>query len=174
MANTYTLISSVNVGSGGAANIEFTSIPATYTDLVVKVSPRFSPSAINAALLLKFNSDASTSNYTGVQLRGSGSAFIGEVLSTYAGSYVAEVNANTTTASTFSNVEIYIPNYLSSNKKSMSISGVMENNATLAFATLNGQIWNSTSAITSITLNAHSTGNFMQYSTAYLYGISNA
>jgi hypothetical protein len=30
---TYTLINSVTVGSGGAANIEFTSIPATYTDL---------------------------------------------------------------------------------------------------------------------------------------------
>jgi hypothetical protein len=39
MANTYTLIaSSVTVGSGGAANIEFTSIPATYTDLVSALS----------------------------------------------------------------------------------------------------------------------------------------
>ena len=34
MANTYTLIASLTVGSGGAANIEFTSIPATYTDLL--------------------------------------------------------------------------------------------------------------------------------------------
>lgn len=171
---TYTLISSVTVGSGGAASMSFTSIPATYTDLLVKVSPRFDPSSTNKALLLKFNSDASVSNYTGIQIRGSGSAVISEALSTYAGSYVAEVNANTTTASTFSNVEIYIPNYLSSNKKSMSIDGVMENNATLAFATLNAQLWDDTSAITSITLNQHTTGNFMQYSTAYLYGISNA
>ena len=36
MATTYTLISSVTVGSGGAANIEFTSIPSTYTDLLLK------------------------------------------------------------------------------------------------------------------------------------------
>jgi hypothetical protein len=34
MATTYEIIASVTVGSGGAANIEFTSIPATYTDLV--------------------------------------------------------------------------------------------------------------------------------------------
>jgi hypothetical protein len=40
MANTYEAIATVEVGSGGAATIEFTSIPATYTDLVVKVSAR--------------------------------------------------------------------------------------------------------------------------------------
>ena len=42
MATTYTLISSVTVGSGGAASIEFTSIPSTYTDLVLKLSARSS------------------------------------------------------------------------------------------------------------------------------------
>jgi hypothetical protein len=40
MATTYEIISSVTVGSGGAANIEFTSIPATYTDLYVLASIR--------------------------------------------------------------------------------------------------------------------------------------
>ena len=37
MANTYVLISSSTVGSGGAASIDFSSIPATYTDLVLKL-----------------------------------------------------------------------------------------------------------------------------------------
>jgi hypothetical protein len=36
----YEAIATVEVGSGGAADIEFTSIPATYTDLVVKLSVR--------------------------------------------------------------------------------------------------------------------------------------
>ena len=40
MADTYTLISSVTVGAGGASSIDFTSIPATYTDLLVKFSLR--------------------------------------------------------------------------------------------------------------------------------------
>jgi hypothetical protein len=40
MALTYTAIKTVTVGSGGAANIDFTSIPQTYTDLVLKVSAR--------------------------------------------------------------------------------------------------------------------------------------
>jgi hypothetical protein len=37
MANTYEAIATVTVGSGGAANIEFTSIPGTYTDLINKI-----------------------------------------------------------------------------------------------------------------------------------------
>ena len=40
MATTYKAIATVTVGSGGAANIEFTSIPATYTDLVIHLSGR--------------------------------------------------------------------------------------------------------------------------------------
>jgi hypothetical protein len=40
MANTYEAIATVEVGSGGAADIEFTSIPGTYTDLVLKLSAR--------------------------------------------------------------------------------------------------------------------------------------
>ena len=36
MANpTYVLIASNTVGSGGASSVTFSSIPATYTDLVV-------------------------------------------------------------------------------------------------------------------------------------------
>jgi hypothetical protein len=40
MANTYEIISSVTVGAGGAAYIEFTNIPQTYTDLNLVFSGR--------------------------------------------------------------------------------------------------------------------------------------
>jgi hypothetical protein len=36
MAGTHKLIGSVTVGSGGSSSIEFTSIPATYADLILK------------------------------------------------------------------------------------------------------------------------------------------
>jgi hypothetical protein len=55
MAITYTLISSVTVGAGGAASMSFTSIPSTYTDLVVFCSGRAANSFTSAGLLLKFN-----------------------------------------------------------------------------------------------------------------------
>jgi hypothetical protein len=40
MATTYKLISSVTVGSGGATTMTFSSIPQTYTDLLLKISSR--------------------------------------------------------------------------------------------------------------------------------------
>jgi len=170
MATTYTLISSVTVGSGGAANIEFTSIPATYTDLVVKISPRTNRATLVADILsLSFNSN--TSNRSVRELYGSGSStFSSNTTNMYAG-YVPCAGA---TASTFGNVEIYIPNYTSVNNKSVSVDSVSENNATESYANLQANLWSNTAAITSITLTPVVGTLFNQYSTAYLYGISNA
>jgi len=165
MATTYTLISSVTVGSGGAANIEFTSIPQTYTDLVVKISQRADSS--NAFFYLEFNS--STSNLSNKRLYTNGST-VSSFDSSFIGFYG---NRSTFTASTFCNVEIYVPNYTSANYKSVSGDGVSENNATLVEMSLTAGLWSNTAAITSLKLKADS-GNFVQYSTAYLYGISNA
>ena len=55
MANTYTLISSVTVGSGGASSIDFTSIPATYTDLCLVWSGRSAGSDVDTKIT--FNSE---------------------------------------------------------------------------------------------------------------------
>jgi hypothetical protein len=77
------------------------------------------------------------------------------------------------TASTFANNEVTIPNYTSSNFKSYSVDSVTENNATQAYAIFVAGLWSNTAAITSITLGL-SSANFVQYSTAYLYGIKNS
>jgi hypothetical protein len=168
MANTYTLISSVTVGSGGAASMGFTSIPATYTDLVVKVSARDDRALTVDGVLISFN--GSTSNFTNKYLDGDGA-------STSSGT-LARLTANapgaTATGSVFGNGEIYIPNYASSNYKSFSGDSVTENNATAALAGLFANLWSDTAAITSITLTPSNGTLFDQYSTAYLYGISNA
>jgi hypothetical protein len=55
MANTYEAIATVEVGSGGAANIEFTSIPATYTDLKVVCSLRGTYAGITDDVNVYFN-----------------------------------------------------------------------------------------------------------------------
>jgi hypothetical protein len=75
------------------------------------------------------------------------------------------------TASTFSNIEIYIPNYAGSTNKSFSIDAVGENNATAAYAGLVAGLWSTSSAITAISI--ASTTLFAEFSTATLYGISN-
>ncbi len=85
-----------------------------------------------------------------------------------------QVPDTTITANTFSNVELYIPNYTSNNYKSISQDQVRENNSTTNTNSLMALLWSDTSAINQITLIPFSSGTFDQYSTAYLYGISNA
>ena len=167
MATTYEAIATVTVGSGGAANIEFTSIPATYTDLVVKVSGRAANAANSAELYIRFNGVAT--GYSSKLLYGSGSSVGSSTETTMPGLATAASD----TASTFGNTEFYIPNYAGSNNKSVSTDGVSENNATAAYQYLNAGLWSNTAAITSIALTTNK-GNFVQYSTATLYGIKNS
>lgn len=161
---TYTEIASVTVGSGGAASMSFSSIPSTYTDLKIVVSARNSGADNTAAL--SFN--GSTSNFSSKVLYGSGSsaASLSDTTSTV---YSMEVSSSYT-SSTFSNAEIYIPNYAGSTYKSFSLDSTTENNATVSYAILQAGLWSQTAAITSIGIACNS-GNFVQYSTAYLYGI---
>jgi hypothetical protein len=74
----------------------------------------------------------------------------------------------------FGNNIIYIPNYASSNYKSLSVDAVPEENGTQTYMILSAGLWSSSSAITSLKLVPNIGPNFVQYSTAYLYGISNA
>jgi len=173
MANTYTLIASSIVGSGGATTITFSSIPSTYTDLLVKASLRNDRSAVAEDYGIFFNGDTTSGNYSAKELLGSGSA----ASSRSAYNYGLLVVSNNSTANTFGNLEVYIPNYAGSAAKSASVDAVTENNATEAYAGLTARLWTGTAAITSITIDKGDSGvtnTFLQYSTAYLYGISSS
>jgi len=167
MANTYEAIATVTVGSGGAANIEFTSIPQTYTDLLVKASVRDARTGdIFSNLLIRFN--GSSSNLSARRLFGNGTSAASSAPSS---SIVTVLNGPLSTSNTFSSGEFYIPNYTSANNKSVSTDIVTENNATESYQELNAGLWSDSSAITSITLLSNYSVNLVQYSTATLYGI---
>ena len=171
MANTYTLLETVTVGAAGAASVTFNSIPQTgYTDLVIKGSIRTSYSGTEGSLCIGFN--GSTANFTLMMLRGSGAAASSFTRTTFSENRISYINAVGGTASTFSNVEIYVPNYASANYKSISVDGVMEANATTAYSALTAGLWSQTAAITSLNFTVGSADNFAQYSTFSLYGVS--
>ena len=164
---TMVKIETVTVGSGGAANIEFTNIPQTYTDLVLVSSTRSSSGTVN--FRVSFN--GSTTGYSSKLLYGNGSSAASENNAvTTAIDYSNYANASTETASTFSNNQVYIPNYAGSTNKSVSVDTVRENNATAALVGMTAGLWSNTAAITSIKIDGGT--NFAQYSTATLYGIS--
>lgn len=165
---TFKLISSVTVGAGGAASIDFTSIPSTYTDLVLKFSLRDGTYASTlATCYLKFN--GATTNRLTRWLYGNGSA---AGSGSAADMYLPNIPGNTATASTFGNGELYIPNYAGSQNKSSSADVVPEGNYTGTYMSLVANLWSSSAAINQITLTAD--GNFAQYSNAYLYGVKNS
>jgi hypothetical protein len=170
MPNTFELIASSTVGAGGAASIDFTSIASTWTNLCIKASLRTAQSGTAdpiQSLLIQFN--GTTTNYSYRLLQG-----YNNVANSYNGTtrFFGDATNSDATASTFGNLEIYIPNYAGSTNKSYSADSVTENNGTKAAADLDAGLWSNTAAITSISLSA--ANNFVQYSTAYLYGVKNA
>ena len=170
MATTFTKIADVTVGSGGASSIDFSSIPATYTDLCVKVSARTSRTS-TATDWVKISFNGSTSNLSMKLVYGEGSS-VGSYGDTaiYGG-----ISSNAATSSTFGNTDIYIPNYAGSNNKSVSMDSVGETNAgTGNYLSLTAGLWSSSSAINQVTLTPYTGPNFLQYTTATLYGISNS
>lgn len=165
-----TLISSVTVGAGGIASIDFNSIPQTpYTDLIVVFSGR--STSQNGTLVwadVQFRPNGATTSITAKSFYGLGDANGSTPDGNITGGSAVGNNA---TASTFSNVRIYIPNYAGSTNKSWSVDSATENNGTNAVLVAGADVWANTSAITSISL-VTVQGSFAQYSTAYLYGLT--
>ena len=166
---TNNLISRQTVGSAGAASVTFSNIPATFTDLNLVFSARNSDATAVRDFRVQFNSDTAA-NYFNMEVYGiSGSAGSG---SNTTNQIQGACNADTSTASLFTNISLYVPNYASSNHKSISIDNATENNSTSdAQLRLIASKWSNTAAITSIQITTNS-GNYMQYSTFSLYGIS--
>jgi hypothetical protein len=168
MPNTFELIASVTVPSA-QATIAFTSIPNTFTDLCIKWSLITTSGANNCSIA--FN--GSTSNFSNRQLGGDGSSVYSASRSDNLNALLA--NGTGYTANVAASNEIYIPNYAGSTAKAFSSDSVTENNASGADAVIRAHLWNNSAAIDSITLYAaNGSGNFAQYSTAYLYGVKNA
>jgi hypothetical protein len=174
MANpTMTLIASNTVGSGGASSVTFSPIPSTYTDLKLVISVRTNRALLNDYLKITIN--GSSTGYSGIQLEGDGSSVSSGTFSGIAATqYAGEINGATGTTSVFTSVDIYFPNYSSSNYKSYSVDSATENNATTSFLTLDAGLWSNSSAITSITLAPGVGTNLIANSTFYLYGIKNS
>ena len=168
MPNTYTLLETITVGAAGAASVTFNSIPQTgYTDLKVVISAR--TTRANSFDILNATFNGLSTNQTARILYGNGAS---AVSTTDTNIWAGLTTGNTATASTFGNSEIYIPNYTSSNFKSMSIDEVNETNGTTAFAIMVAGLWSATAAISSIGFASSTGSTFMQYSTFSLYGVS--
>jgi len=168
-------IATVTVGSGGAANVEFTSIPGTYTHLQIRGITKSTTATSAAELYFQFNSDTGN-NYSrhGVYGTGSGVSAYGQATMGRCELPVSVAASGST--STFGAVIIDLLDYANTNKyKTMrGLGGTDANGATNQnYIGLYSSLWQNTNAITSIKLYPY-TGNWSQYSHFALYGIKGA
>jgi hypothetical protein len=145
------------------ASITFSSIPQTFTDLVLVLSVRLA-SDVNESILLGLN--GTTTNFAVRYLQGNGGIAYTGTLTRWIGSSPDSAF----TANTFSNTQVYFPNYTSGTSKSYSIDSVAEWNSSTAFQDLGAGLWTNNAAISSIEITA--AANFVQFSSATLYGIT--
>jgi len=175
MANTHTLIYSSTAGSGGTSSFDFTSIPSTYTDLLLKISIR-SSSSVGTYDPVKIKINGSATNITVRDIYATGSSVGSEAPGSTDANIISYSSNSANTSNAFGSLEIYISNYASTSyAKSISADGVSETNGAGAILTLTSSLWNSTSAINAVNIGPYLGGStWAQYSTASLYGIKNS
>jgi hypothetical protein len=166
MATTYTPIATTTLAST-ATSYTFSSIPATYTDLVLVASP-LRDATTGGYVTMQFNSDTG-SNYSNTGLLGNGTSTQSSRTSSQTIAYLnwgadglSTTNPNTMIASfqNYSNTTTY-KTYLSrANQAGSTVDAVVG-------------LWRSTSAISTIAV-SRSTGSFATGSTFTLYGIKAA
>ena len=171
MATTYTLISST-VLTSTEASVTFSSIPATYTDLALRLSARSSANSVDDLFYIRLNGvTTSLYSYSNISGDGSSSSSSRGSGSPLAFSYL--LNGATSTASTFTNFELYIPSYTVSQSKPIGSFGARENNASSALLLATASLFRSNPAISEITA-LPGFGSFVAGSSFYLYGIKNS
>ena len=160
---TYKKITATTI-STNTVTITLSGIPATYTDLVLKLSARnVNGGNIVDVVNATFNGTSPSVNGRGIEGSGTGT-------SSFTSSRLGINVGPNATSIVFNNLELYIANYTSSTTKNFWCDSITENNSTNGYQ----NIWNGTiplnSAINEIALTANT---FAPYTTVTLYGILN-
>lgn len=168
MAVTYEPIASTTLGAGGSTLVTFSSIPGTFTDLLLVSMADTNYSFANSiSTYLRINGDTG-SNYSTTWLLGNGSAASsGRASNDTNGIYIGEFSA---TANLGQPSIVHIMSYANTNvnKTVLSSSCVAS-----SWVTRQVGLWRSTAAITSVSVRAGGY-TFQQGGTFSLYGIKAA
>jgi hypothetical protein len=177
MATTLTLIGTTTIGAGGSSSIGFSSIPATYTDLMIVGAIKTNRTTSNDFIKGYFNTDQTDNNYTGYLAYGSATGTASGV--TYAGAtaprYFGEcAGDNSSVTNNFSSTYIYIQDYGTAGITKCWIGEGGQS----AWGGTNAQIisnsigrWSGTAAINAVTFVPGVQTLWLQHSTLSLYGV---
>jgi hypothetical protein len=166
---TYTPLANLTLGSS-AASVTFSSIPATYRDLIVVLNIRSTHSGDEDYALMRFNGDTG-SNYSYVFMNGSGAAATSGTASS--STFINDSNfaANSATANVFTPAVINIQDYSATDKHKTTISRSNSTTASGQVSATAGR-WANTAAITSVAFTCFQSGaSYASGSTFSLYGV---
>ena len=175
MANTYELLSS-NTLSSSASSVTFSSIPQTYTDLVLRMSTRDATNGATygSALITINGSSASVYSYQRLLLTGPSTVSSTAVSGGNSSFSISPIgNGSTAPTNSFGFCEIYIANYKSTSTVYLSTTSFASGGTSVVSPTLTNGSWGGAAAITSITI-ASNGGTFATASSFNLYGINNS
>ena len=161
--STYTPIATTTLGSA-TASYTFSSIPGTYTDLILVVNARLSSGAAN--FNLQFNSDTG-SNYSSTVLAGDGSSAFSVRSSNSTSGNIGLVGAE------YGTTVINIMNYANTTTNKTAIASYKMTSSAYGEAGAKVVLWRNTSAINSVSILV-TTSTFNTGSTFTLYGIASA
>ena len=174
----FTVIDHTELGAA-ASTVSFTSIASSYDHLMLLSSARCDHSGANNSYKFQLNGETAATNYSYTDLFAATSTPASERYTSEAtaAGYV-RVPGATATADTFSVTKFWIPNYANTaNFKQVLTLNTQENASTTDNEwnlKMVAGLWSNTDAIDEITLGPLGSGDFVQYSTFTLYGITGA
>ena len=172
MARTYEPIASTTLGSD--ASPSFTSIPGTYTDLVLVMSLRSASNFANRYYGIRVNSD-SGNNYSYTHVYGSGSAAGSDRSSNVSRAFSDGIPGSAATANVFATVVVHFMSYANTNVFKTILASVADPQHTDKAATRSVALWRSTNAITSIDISDYGNSASLKSGCVLsLYGIKAA
>jgi hypothetical protein len=159
-----------------AASIEFTSIPQTFTDLVLLGSTRSSVAGNNSDNVF-MSANAVVSGYSSRNLTGSGTVVSSGINANNitTKTHIGIAAATAVAGSGWGSTTVYIPNYKGSTNKSYSVDATTEGNSSTQNEVVNtivAGLMPVTAAITSLTITLASGSNFTAGTIFSLYGVT--
>jgi hypothetical protein len=170
--NTYVAIATQTVSGTSTQSITFSSIPSTYTDLVLVVVGGTASQGDN--IFLRFNSDSGT-NYSYTELRGNGSAASSARASNQNAAYLQSAIGGGATLG--QNYIANIMNYSNTTTNKTVISRANQADGSTSYPGVGAYVnlWRNTAAITTVLLGRTGAGASLQDGTVVsLYGIAAA
>ena len=167
-SGAYDALASVTVGSGGTSSIGFTGIPSTYKHLQLR---GIGGASSAGQVVMSFNGDTSSSNYSFHQIIGNGANAIAD-------GYATGTLGGVTPSIRFGNSPYFGPtvidilDYASTikNKTTRALLGE-DSNGSGSVQLVSGCWYNSSTAINKVTFTIQGGGTFNQYTSLALYGV---